>query len=404
MPAFEYVSLDEKGKKKKGVLEADSARLVRQQLAEKGWMPLEVKASVNKESTKPALFQAKAGLAPLELALITRQLATLIQAGIPIEETLNAIAKQSDKRSVQLVILAVRAKLMEGHALASALGDFPGSFPELYRATVAAGEKSGHLDLVMEQLADYTESRFETMSKIRNAMIYPGFLFSFSILIVWALLTFAVPKVVGVFENSGRELPFITQALIAVSDWVVAWWWLAAMIAIGGALLFKRALGNSEFRYKVHKFTISAPVVGRFVKMSDGSRMASTLGILARSGVPLVESLHIAAAVVSNLLVRDAVKLAANKVQEGGSLNKSLASSKFFSPMMLQMIASGERSGELETMLNRAADSQEKDLERQISTFTQLFGPITLVLMAAVVFVIVLAMILPIVSMNQLVL
>jgi general secretion pathway protein F len=403
MPAFDYQALDTGGRKTSGVLEGDSARQIRQQLRDKGWTPLTVEASVEKERRAASATLFTRSISAADLALLTRQLATLIRAGLPVEEALRAVSRQSENPRLSSMMLAVRAKVVEGHTLAWALEQFPGSFPELYRATVAAGEQSGHLDLVLEQLADYTERRYDLLRTIRGALIYPVILVIFSILIVSVLLVVAVPKIVTVFQHQKQELPLPTQVLIAASEFMQHWWWLVAAIVIGAVVLFLRALRTEAFRRKVDAFLLRAPVVRRLVRGADAARFASTLSILMASGVPLVDALRISAQVTTNLCIRDAVKQASLKVQEGGSLNRALEQGGYFPPMMIQMVASGENSGELDTMLARAAQSQEKDLQVMISAFLAMFGPLVLVLMAVLVFAIVIAMLLPIINMNNMI-
>lgn len=403
MAAFVYEVLDESGRKRSGVLEGDSARQIRQQLRDKGWTPLKVEASVAQEQRRQASSLFSGSISAADLSLVTRQLATLIHAGLPVEEALRAVSRQSEQQRISSMMLAVRAKVVEGHTLAWALEQFPGSFPELYRATVAAGEQSGHLDLVLEQLADYTERRYDLLRTVRGALIYPIVLVLFSTLIVGVLLTVAVPKIVSVFERTKQELPLPTQILIAVSDFMKHWWWALAIVVIGAVVLFIRAMREEAFRRRVHAFLLRAPVIRRLVRGADAARFASTLSILMASGVPLVDALRIAGQVTTNLLIRDAIKQASVKVQEGGSLNRALDTGGYFPPMMIQMIASGENSGELDTMLARAALAQEKDLQVTIGAFLALFGPLVLVLMAVLVFGIVLAMLMPIINMNNMI-
>lgn len=404
MPAFEYVSVDGSGRKQKGVLEADSARQVRQQLRDKGWLPLSVEpaAREHKAANRGWAF-GRRGMSAYELALITRQLATLIQAGIPVEECIRAVSRQTERAGLQSLLLAVRGRVIEGYTLAQAMSEFPQAFPELYRATVAAGEKSGHLDLVLNQLADYTESRYDTQKKIQGALIYPVILTVLASLIVIGLLTYVVPDIVRVFDSSKQQLPLLTRGLIASSNLLktLGPWLLLALVVAG--FMLRPVLKQEATRYRLHGWQLRLPLLGRLVRGANASRFASTLSILTRSGVPLVEALRIAAEVSSNLLIRDAIRRAAIKVTEGGSLNRALEESGYFPPMMLQMIASGEQSGELDDMLARAAQMQEKELSSLITTLVGLFEPMMLLLMAGVVLLIVLAIMLPILSMNNLV-
>lgn len=405
MPAFEYVVLDERGKQKKGVLEGDSARQVRQQLKEKGMVPLSVETTSQKSDKQDSnKFQfAKGSISAGDLAIITRQMATLLQAGLPLEEALKAVSRQQEKASNKSMMLAIRAKVVEGHTLAGSLNEFPRSFPELYRATVAAGEHSGHLDLVLEQLADYTEARYRTKKKVQGAMIYPLVLTSFAFLIVAGMLTFVVPKIVSVFEDSGQELPVLTRILIGASELLQSWWWLLIVLMVAAVFGFKRALKNETFRFRFHAWLLKAPLLGKITRGLDASRVASTLSILSKSGVPLVDAMKISGQVAGNVCIRESVTLGADKLKEGSSLFAALDGSGYFPPMMMQMIASGERSGELDSMLARAATNQERELEDLIDTIVALFEPLMLVVMGGVVMIIVLSIMMPILSMNSLV-
>ncbi len=405
MPAFDYVVLDERGKQKKGVLEGDSARQVRQQLKEKGLVPLSVETTTQKtdksESTKFTLIQPS--ISAGDLAIVTRQMATLLQAGLPLEEALKAVSKQQEKPRNKSMILAIRAKVVEGHSLANSLNEFPHSFPELYRATVAAGEHSGHLDLVLEQLSEYTEARYRTKKKVQGAMIYPIVLTLFAFAIVAGMLTFVVPKIVSVFADSGQELPALTRILIASSDILQNWWWLMIMVVIGAVYAFRRALKNESFKFAFHGWLLKAPLVGKINRGLDASRVASTLSILSRSGVPLVEAMKISGQVAGNVCIRESVIQGADKLKEGSSLFAALDGAGHFPPMMMQMIASGENSGELDSMLARAASNQERELEDLIDTIVALFEPLMLVVMGGVVMMIVISIMMPILSMNSLI-
>ncbi|WP_222910292.1 GspF family T2SS innner membrane protein variant XcpS [Pseudomonas sp. DNDY-54] len=403
MAAFEYIALDPRGREQKGLIEADSPRQARQLLREKQWSPLEVKQAKSKEDTGGGGFAFGRGLSARDLALVTRQLATLVQAALPIEEALRAAAAQSTSQKIKSMLLAVRARVMEGHSLAGSLRDYPSAFPELYRATVAAGEHAGHLGLVLDQLADYTDQRQQSRQKIQLALLYPVILLVASLAIVVLLLGYVVPDVVKVFVNTGQQLPALTTGLIAVSELVQRWGWLMFVGLVAAAFAMRQALRDDKIKRRWHAFILRIPLVGRLARATNTARFASTLAILTRSGVPLVDALGIAAAVIANLRIRDKVIEAAQRVREGGSLTRALDATGEFPPMMLHMIASGEKSGELDQMLARTARNQENDLAAQISLLVGLFEPFMLVFMGAVVLVIVLAILLPILSLNQLV-
>lgn len=403
MAAFEYLALDPRGRQQKGLIEADSPRQARQLLRDKQWAPLEVKpARAREDSTRPGLSLGR-GLSARDLALLTRQLATLAQAALPIEEALRATAAQSSSAKIKSMLLAVRARVMEGHSLAAALREYPSAFPELYRATVAAGEHAGHLGLVLDQLADYTDQRQQSRQKIQLALLYPVILLVASLAIVSLLLGYVVPDVVKVFVNTGQELPALTRGLIAASNLVKSWGWLIVLVLVAGVLGLRAALRDTAFRRRWDALLLRLPLVGRLSRATNTARFASTLAILTRSGVPLVEALSIAAAVIANLRIRERVVEAAQKVREGTSLTRALEATGEFPPMMLHMIASGEKSGELDQMLARTARNQENDLAAQIALLVGLFEPFMLVFMGAVVLVIVLAILMPILSLNQLV-
>ncbi|NKQ09299.1 GspF family T2SS innner membrane protein variant XcpS [Pseudomonas sp. SST3] len=403
MAAFEYIALDPRGREQKGLIEADSPRQARQLLREKQWSPLEVKQAKAKEDSGGGGFAFGRGLSARDLALVTRQLATLVQAALPIEEALRAAAAQSTSQKIKSMLLAVRARVMEGHSLAGSLREYPSAFPELYRATVAAGEHAGHLGLVLDQLADYTDQRQQSRQKIQLALLYPVILLVASLAIVVLLLGYVVPDVVKVFVNTGQQLPALTTGLIAVSEAVQRWGWLMFIGIVAAALAMRQALRDDKIKRRWHAFILRIPLVGRLARATNTARFASTLAILTRSGVPLVDALGIAAAVIANLRIRDKVIEAAQRVREGGSLTRALDATGEFPPMMLHMIASGEKSGELDQMLARTARNQENDLAAQISLLVGLFEPFMLVFMGAVVLVIVLAILLPILSLNQLV-
>lgn len=404
MAAYAYLALDAQGRQHKGLLEADSPRQARALLRERQLSPLQVNAARTREDEQPRHgLRLSRGLSAAELALLTRQLATLIQAALPIEEALRAAAAQAASARVKGMLLAVRSGVLEGQSLAQSLAAFPAAFPELYRATVAAGEHAGHLGLVLEQLADYTEQRQQSRQKIQLALLYPLILMIASLTIVGFLLGYVVPDVVKVFVNTGQSLPTLTRGLIAVSALVKHWGWLILLLLAGGLVLLRLWLRPPARRQRWHALQLRLPLFGRLLRATQTARFASTLAILCRSGVPLVEALAIAAAVIGNLHIRHKVMLAAQQVREGSSLTRALQASEEFPPMMLHMIASGEKSGELEQMLARTARNQENDLAAQVALLVGLFEPFMLVFMGGVVLLIVLAILLPILSLNQLV-
>ena len=402
MPAFDYIALNQAGRKTKGAMEADSPRTVRNKLRDKSLVPISVHET-KQQSAHRERFLTKNNLSVSDVSLVTRQIATMVQAGLPLENCLQAIALQAEKNRVKRIILAVRAKVREGHSFADSLQQFPRAFSTLYCATVAAGEKSGHLDIVLARLADYIEAQQQFRQKIQLALIYPVILLTMSIVIVSGLMIYVVPDIVQVIIDAGQPLPLLTEMLVAISDFLVRRGIWILPVAIVVIVLTKMLIRNPEIRKRWHKHLLNLWAIKRFSRGSNASRYISTLAILTRSGIPLSEAVPISSAVVPNHHFRDAATLAASKVIEGRSLSKSLEESGLFPPMMLQLIASGEQSGELADMLQRASHSQEYDLQQKIATMVSLFEPLTLVVMGLVVLVIVLAVLLPILNLNQLV-
>jgi general secretion pathway protein F len=402
MGAFEYVALDTRGREKTGVLEGDAARQIRQQLREQGLTPLSVEeVKTREERSRKSIVRRK--ISPSELALITRQWATLVKSGLPVEESLRTVAQQSEKARLKSMLMAVRSKVMEGHSLAAALSDFPYVFSDLFRSTVEAGEHSGHLEVVLERLADYTESRQHLSQKMSQAMIYPILLTFVALGVVWGLLTYVVPKIVKVFDGMGQELPPLTQGLIATSNFMSEHGLALILSVMAMVLLFMYLMTKEGFRYHVHLRLLKLILVGRLVKGLNAARFARTLSIVTASGVPILEGMKIASQVVTNLPMRQAVTEAASRVREGGNIAKSLDSSKFFPPMTIHLIASGEASGKIEEMLERAAESQEREMEGLIAGLLGIFEPVLILVMGFVVLIIVLAILLPIFEMNNLV-
>ena len=402
MGAFDYKAVDSSGKPVQGVLEGDNARQVRQLLRERHLLPLEVTEVAEKEKKRRKLGFRK-GISATDLALFTRQLATLVRAGLPLEEALRAVSQQTEKSRVSSILMGVRSRLMEGHPLAAGMTDFPQAFPEMYRATVAAGEQSGHLDAVLERLADYTESRQILRQKLSSAAIYPIVLSVMAILIVTGMLVFVVPKIVGIFEDSNQELPFLTTALITVSHAIRDYGLLGLVAIAGGVFAFKRWLRQKSARRRVHGFLLRLPLVARLVRGFNNARFTRTLSILSGSGVPVLESMRIAGSVIANLPMWEAVEEATMRVREGATISHSLAARGLFPPMTVHLIASGEASGKLDEMLERAAENQERELDGLIGAMLSILEPALIIVMAIFVFIIVIAILLPIFQLQQIV-
>lgn len=401
MAAFEYVALDTSGRSRKGVIEADSPRQVRAQLRDKGWVPVELRQSAERRGRTG--FLGGPGLSVSQLAMVTRQMATLVASSMPLEECLQAVAEQNEQRRIRSIFLAVRARVLEGYSLARALEAYPRAFNHQFRATVDAGEQSGKLDLVLLRLADYVEEQEATRRKLQMAATYPVILTLVAIGIVVFLLNSVVPRILDIFVSSGQPLPAPTRALISVTAFMQTWWLTLILGLIILSVLFVLWNRQPGRRALTHRLYLRLPFIGPLIRGFSTARFASTVAMLTSSGVPLVEAMRIAGSVVTNLPIRAAVRTATQKVTEGGSLSRALAEAGYFQPMMIHMIASGEASGNLDDMLARTARNQEQNLKDIISTVMGLLEPLMLIIMGAIVMVIVLSVVLPLTQMNTMI-
>ena len=403
MAAFEYQALDLRGRTVKGVIEGDAERQVRSLLRDRGLMPLRVDTIAGETTaTADGHGRRRHGMSSAELALLTRQFATLVHAGLTIEESLNTLIDQTESARTRKVLAGVRGSVLQGRSLSNSLATFPHAFPGLYRHMIDAGEQSGKLDQVLERLADYTEERQALKQKVILAFIYPALVTVIAASIVGFLLVTVVPQVTRVFENTGQTLPLVTRMLIGTSDFVRAGgiWWAVALAAL--VILTRLALRSAGVRYRWHSLLLKTPLVARLIRGLNAARFASTLGILTASGIPLLQAMQSAVMVVSNLPMRAAVEDALRQVREGGSLARALDRAKLFPPLVIHLIASGEASGKLDLMLARAAEAQTRELENWVKALTALMEPLMILVMGVIVGFIVLAMLLPIFQMNQL--
>jgi len=400
MGAYQYQALKKNGQTNKGVLEADSERHARQLLREQGLVPTQIHA-LNQQRHSGSKGKGKVSAA--DLALLSRQLATLLAAGIPVEESLRGVSEQTEKNKVRELIIGVRAKVLEGYGLAQAMAQYPQAFPELYRATVGSGEQTGHLDLVLEKLADYTENQQTTKQKVQQALIYPVIMILVSTAIISFLLTFVVPKIIEVFTSSGQTLPPMTELLIRLSHFIKDYglYTLIAIICIIAG--FKKSLDNIKIKMAWHRLLLKLPVISYLTKTINVARYIHTFGILFAAGVSVLETMRVSASLVTNLVMRQAFDIAALRVREGSGINEALKETRYISPMAIHLIASGEKSGQLSNMMERAANHLDNEVKRLIDTSLTLLEPLVILLMGAVVLFIVLATLLPIFSMEQLV-
>jgi len=401
MAAFRYEALDAAGVARRGVMEADAARQVRQRLREQGLVPVEIEALAETATSRAAPIRR--ALSSAQLSLVTRQFATLVGAGLTVEQTLNALVEQVDTPQLRNVMAEVRSDVVSGQSLARALEKFPGVFPEIYRTLVAAGEQSGRLAEVLTRLADYTEARALLQQKVGLAFVYPAIVTAVAAAVVLGLLTYVVPQVVSVFENTHQALPWLTRALIATSAFLRNWGIVLLVALALAAWAARRLLKREAARRHLDVWVLGVPIAGPLVRGMNTARFASTLAILSGSGVPLLAALQAGVGVVTNLPMRDAVEAASRMVREGGSLARALERAKVFPPLLTHLIASGEATGRLPQLLERAAVQQTQELERRVSMLISLLEPLLILAMGAVVLVIVLSILLPIFQMNQLV-
>lgn len=403
MPAFRYEALDADGKSQTGIAEFDTARQVRAWLRGQGRFVITVEP-ISEESLAEnrsffSFFNRK--LSSSDLALFTRQFATLLLAGLPIEQALSASQEQAEKEYLRNLIAGVRSEVLAGHPLAKAMSRYSRDFPEVYRAMVGAGEQSGELAQVMLRLADYVEGRNALAQKVGMAFLYPAVVTFVSLIVIVGLLTYVVPQVVSVFENNKQELPLLTRSLIGLSDFLRSFGWLLLLAIAGGIYWFRKQMKKPEFMFSLHQRLLKLPLAGRMIRGVNTARFASTLAILVSSGVPLLKSLQAGADVVTNMPMKRAVEEAIDRVREGAPLARSLLGSQQFPPVLIYLIDSGEKTGRLDEMLERAAEQQSSDMERRASMLTTLLEPVLILVMGVIVLVIVLAILSPIIEMNQ---
>ncbi|MCG6890981.1 MAG: type II secretion system inner membrane protein GspF [Gammaproteobacteria bacterium] len=402
MAAYEYQAVDAKGKTQKGLIEADTARQARQQLRGMNLMPLEVGVVSSRESDT-GKRRSRDKLNVQTLSLITRQLATLISAGQPIESAYHAVSRQTPKPAAKRVLLAVRARVLEGYALSDALRDYPRIFDSMYCASVHAGEQSGLLDIVMERLADHMEARQDLQRRTGQALIYPILLSVVAFGLVSALLTFVVPKIVQVFEGFDQELPMVTTWLIAISDFFKNYGLALIISVIVLALVYAQLLKLPGFRLLRDRIYLRLPLISYLVRLSNTARFTRTMSILVSSGVTALDSMHISTEVINNQPIKAAVQKAASRVREGEHISVSLDNTGYFSPLVVQLVQNGEASGKLGDMMERSARAEENEFAGVTALFIGLFEPAMILLMGMVVLFIVVAILIPIFDMNELV-
>lgn len=400
MEAFRYQALDGKGHSSAGVLQADSPRQARAQLRSQGLFPEQVERVRNRERATPLWSR---GIPSAELSLLTRQLATLLASGLTMEHALTALIEEVSAAKTREVLGGVKAEVTGGLSLAAALGIYGRHFPDYYRALVRGGEESGALSKVLEHLADYLDARQAMQQKTSLALLYPTLVTFVAICVVTGLLVYVVPQIVQVFQQSRQSLPLLTRGLIAVSDFLRgAGPWLAG-IGVIAAFGARAALRHDRYRRRWHAFVLRLPGLGPAIRGLNTSRFASTLAILVGGGVPLLAALDYSARAMTNMVMHDGIKAAIERVREGEGLARALSATHIFPPLMLHLVGSGEASGKLEHMLERAAQLETQMLERRLAVLLTLLEPVMILVMGSVVLIIVLAILLPIMEINQLV-
>ena len=405
MPAFRYEAVDSGGATQKGVVNADSAKSARADLRLQGLTPLNVEAIAAQVDEKGVATRRGFGerLTQVELALFTRQLASLLEAGLPLEQAFTALLEQAERPYVRDLIASIRSEVMGGASFSDALSRYPRDFADIFRALVASGEQIGHLARVLSRLADYIERRNALVQKVKLAFTYPAIVTVVAFSIVIFLLTYVVPQIVSVFANTKQKLPLLTVIMLALSDFVRHYGIVVGIVLIGAWFVWRRALQQPALKRRWHTWLLTAPLYGKFERSLNTARFASTLAITTGSGVPILRALDTSRDTLTNVAMQELVAEASGAVREGVSLARALSAQKHFPPMLIHMIRAGEITGELPAMLERAASAQEQDLERRTLTIAGLLEPALILAMGVVVLLIVLAVLMPIIEINQLV-
>lgn len=401
MPAYRFEAADAAGIIHRGIIDADSSRQARAIIRERGQTPVEVVALSAEQHAGHIHLGGR--LKDADLALCTRQLASLLSARLPLERALNALVEQAESARIRERFAAVRSDVVSGQTLTQAMAKFPRDFPETYRALISAGEQSGDLAQVMSRLATYVENRTALVSKVRMAFTYPVIVALVALLVIIALLTYVVPQVVSVFNQTRQDLPLLTVVLISVSSFIRSWGWLLLLVVAGAIIAFRYSLRAPTARMSFHASLLRMPLFGRLIRGVNAARFASTLAILSSSGVPLIRALEAGANTLNNEAMKAEVREALVRVREGAPLARALGVGKSFPPLLVHMIASGEATGELPQMLERAAETLSQEVERKTLTMTTLLEPILILVTGGIVLMIVLAVLLPIIEINQLV-
>jgi general secretion pathway protein F len=407
MPVYEYKALSSSGKSLKGILDADSDMVAREKLRASGIFPVEIKEALSKPKGLPSepgsVLRLLRGVRPAEVSAMTRQLSTLLAAGVPLIGSLESLVAQITNPTFKRIMAQVKDSVNEGNSLALSLSQHPKVFPSIYVNMVQSGEASGSLDVVMDRLADFGEHQQALRSRFKAALAYPIFMSIVAVIVLFVLVTFIVPNITSVFAEMRQTLPLPTVVLIKVSDFLLSFWWVIVLALFCAILILRRIGRRPRGRYLWDRLKLRIPIVGKLNQKIALGRFGRTLGSLLQSGVSLISALQIVSRIVDNVLIQEVIEIAGDEIQKGQSLAGSLSKSRWFSSMAVQMIAVGEQSGDLEGMLYKIAESQEREVETQITALTSMLEPVMILVMGVVVGFIVFSIILPIIEMSQMI-
>ncbi len=406
MPVYEYSALDKSGKKETGIIDADSSVAARQKLRGKGFYPVKVKETTGKaleEGRDLLFFSLSNRVKPEEVLVMTRQLSTLLGAGIPLVSSLDSLIQQATNPTFKRIISQIKESVNEGNSLTHSLTQHPHLFSNIYINMVRAGEASGSLDVVLERLAEFSEHHQALKGRFRAALIYPVFMAAIGILVLFFLVTFIVPGITEVFVEMQQVLPLPTMLLIGFSNFFKSYWWLFLLLIILLTWSCRAAIKRPKGRMFWDEMKLRTPIVGKVNQKAALARFSRALGSLLQNGVPLLTSLQIVRNIVDNILIANVIDDAVEEIREGKSMAASFQQSKWFPPMAVQMISVGEQSGELEVMLQKIADSYEKEVESNVMGLTSMIEPVMILAMGLVVGFIVISILLPIFEMNQMI-
>ncbi|MFO8057890.1 MAG: type II secretion system inner membrane protein GspF [bacterium] len=406
MPVFAYKGYTSRDKKmRSGLIDAESAKVARQKLRKRDIYPIELAQTVEKAreaKSSKSLFSMRTRVSPMDLSAMTRQLATMISADLPLVQSLSALTEQVGNQRLSRVLAEVRESVNEGASLGEAMEAYPRIFSELYVNMVKAGEQSGALDIVLQRLAEFTESQADLRSKIKSASIYPVMVLTIMLLVLVGMFIFVIPKISSLFEQTNQALPLLTKIMIGTSQFIAGWGGLLLLFALAGAAVFFRyRIRTPQGRQRWDKFKLRLPVIGGLIRKISISRFCRTLSTLLSSGIPLLKSLNIVEKVVGNRVLGDAIHNAHENITEGASIAEPLKASQVFPPFVIQMIASGEQSGELEFMLQKAADAFDREVENSIAGITSLIEPMMILVLAGMVVIVILSFLMPILNLTS---